>query len=191
LLADGAERPPTADNIRDALGELQNAKPQDTVIIFLGGHGTNEGNDYYFLPHDAQTRNNRWLSSTVIRWSEIQQTIENTQGKRLLFIDTCHAGGAIKPSVLKNAANENIIVIAATDYNSVAQEVPKLKHGVFAYALLEGLQGKADFGANQRISIKELDTYISNRVPSLTDNLQEPVIHVPNGFKDFELVQLD
>ena len=190
LLTDGAT-PPTADNIRDALDILLSTQPEDTTVIFLSGHGVQEDDGYYFLPYDAQSRQNRWRSSTTVRWTDIQHAIQNSQGKRLLLVDTCHSGGAINPALLKNVADENIIVIASTDYNNVAQEIPDLKHGVMAYALIEGLKGKADLVKDNKIYFKELDTYVSSEVKRLTNNAQIPVSHAPNGFKDFELARLD
>ena len=130
--------------------------------------------------------------------SHYQDTLQEAQGRRLLFIDTCYAGAAIiagqerNPSLLKNLSDENIIVIAAMDYETPAQETHQLKHGVLAYSLLEGLKGKADSYKDKSISFKELDAYVSNHVKDLTSGAQTLVSQVPPyGFKDFELVRLN
>ncbi len=195
LLTDGEEKLPTADNIRTALKTLSTTKPEDTTIIFLAGHGVNEANNYYFLPRDVK-RNEQW--ENALHWSHFQDTLQETQGRRLLFIDTCYAGAALSadqernPSLLKNLSDDNIIVIAATDYETPAQETHQLKHGVLAYSLLEGLKGKADSYKDKSISFKELDAYVSNHVKDLTSGAQTLVSQVPPyGFKDFELVRLN
>jgi uncharacterized caspase-like protein len=192
LLTDGA-KPPTANNIRDALDTLLNAKENDTTVIFVAGHGENGDDGYYFLSKDASQRNGRWRSSTVLCWLDFQDVIQNTKGKRLLLLDTCHSGAAIQPSLLKKVVDDRIYVMVATDYQNLAQETDKLRHGVFAYSLLEGLRGEADRNAlsDNKIQLQELAAYVSGKVRQLTDNMQQPVLHIPNGFKDFDLVQLD
>ena len=189
LLADGSKEAPTAANIQDALDLFAQASKDDTVILFLAGHGVNEDGQYYFLPSDARQRWNRWRKSSVIKWRVLQDALEESQGQRLLFVDTCHAGNAFNSRLIKDAADAKIVVISATDSDSFAQELPKLKHGVFTYALLEGLKGKADYNRDKLIKIKELDNYLSEEVEKLTDGHQVPVLHAPGGLKNFVLAQ--
>jgi WD40 repeat protein len=187
LATDNTGEPPTANNIRDALDVFSKSTPNDTVILFVAGHGINQtdGSGYYFLPQDAQEHaDGGWKSSSIIKWYDLLDALMNAKGQRILFVDTCHSGAAFNPRLLKDSGDQNILVFSASDANTSAQEIVALGHGVFTYAILEGLSGKADFMADQNITLKELDTYISNRVPVLTENLQIPVIHTPGGFKD-------
>jgi WD40 repeat protein len=185
LLADGADEAPTADNIQDAVDFFAQANQNDTVILFLAGHGVNEDGQYYFLPREASQRWNRWRKSSVIKWRVFQDAMQETQGRRILLVDTCHSGNAFNSRLVKDSADGSIVVISATDSSSFAQELPELKHGVFTYALLEGMKGKADFNRDKHIKIKELDAYLSNRIEYLTEGGQVPVLHAPGGFKDF------
>ena len=50
-----------------------------------------------------------------------------------------------------------------------AAEVEVLKHGVFTYALLEALSGKADKGNDKKITVAELKAYMDERVPELSE----------------------
>jgi hypothetical protein len=69
LLVSGGAIPPTKANIEDALLLFREARPEDTVILFLAGHGVNEGADYLFMPEDAQrTGSGQWRPSSVVRW---------------------------------------------------------------------------------------------------------------------------
>jgi WD40 repeat protein len=189
LLADGAQTP-TAANIQDSLDILYQATANDTVIIFLAGHGVNEDNNYYFLPQEAkQGYNQRWRKSSVIKWRVLQDALEETAGRRILLVDTCHSGGAFNSRLIKDAADARITVISATDSETVAQELPQLKHGVFTYALLEGLKGKADYNRDKLIKIKELDTYIAEKVEQLTGGTQMSVSYSASGLKNFVLAQ--
>jgi WD40 repeat protein len=185
LLADGADEAPTADNIQDAIDLFVDAGKDDTVVLFLAGHGVNENGQYYFLPREASQRWDRWRKSSVIKWRVFQDAMQETQGRRILLVDTCHSGNAFNSRLVKDSADGKIVVISATDSSSFAQELPELKHGVFTYALLEALKGKADFNRDKHIKIKELDTYLSNRIEYLTEGGQVPVLHAPGGFKDF------
>src|SRR5215468_1629609 len=47
------EDAPTASNIIDAVELLRQARETDTVVLFIAGHGINEGPSYRFLPTDA------------------------------------------------------------------------------------------------------------------------------------------
>ena len=58
-------------------------------------------------------------------------------------------------------------------------------HGVFTFAILEGLNGKADLMKDGIIKIKELDTYISEQVPIYTKGGQHPITYPPKGYPNF------
>ena len=189
LLADGATRP-TAANIKQALALFKQAGPQDTVVLFLSGHGVYDGRDYYFLPYDAKAQRNQWQPDSVIKWDVLQAALQEAKGRRVLLVDTCHAGGAINPRLIKDASDHEIIVLSATDTYSVAQELPELGHGVFTHALLKGLKGKADFvGEDNVISINELYTYLEFTIKTVTDGSQVPTSNTTAGFKNFGFVK--
>ncbi|MCP4696781.1 MAG: hypothetical protein GY862_08020 [Gammaproteobacteria bacterium] len=185
LLADGAKKIPDADNIRDALALFEQATDKDTTVLFLAGHGVNQGGEYYFLPQNAQRRNGKWRRSSVVRWDEIQDAVANARGRRLLLVDTCHAGNAFNARMLKEAADADILVFSATDGDSLAEERPNLKHGIFTHALLESLSKKGDGIPDGLIRVAEINAYLSSRVLALSDEMQTPVLHAPAGFKDF------
>ncbi|MDM8563312.1 caspase family protein, partial [Candidatus Marithioploca araucensis] len=119
LLADGEKTPPTAANIKNALKLFKQAGKNDTVVLFLSGHGDNAGREYYFLPKNAKEKGSNWHPDTVVKWRELQNLLENTLGKRILLVDTCYAGGAFNPRLIKDTSDNNIIVISATDKWSV------------------------------------------------------------------------
>lgn len=187
LLVSGGTTPPTKANIEDALLLFREANPEDTVVLFLAGHGVNEGADYLFMPQDAQgTDDGRWRPSSVVRWHVLQQALQEAHGSRIMFVDTCHSRGAFSSRLVKDASDANIIVFAATDRDSAAQERDDLGHGVFTYALNEGLQGGADFMKSGAINILELSVFVSNQVKRLSNNEQEPTFSL-SGVKNFVL----
>jgi WD40 repeat protein len=187
LLVSGSPTPPTRANIEDALALFGEAKEEDTVILFLAGHGVNEGADYLFLPEDAQpTPNGHWRPSTMVQWHVLQKALQDAKGRRIMFVDTCHSSGAFSPRLVKDASDSNIIVFAATDRDTQAQERAELGHGAFSYALHKGLEGAADLLKKGAINILELGVFVSDEVKRLTNDEQEPAFNI-SGSKNFML----
>src|SRR6516164_11716166 len=144
LLVTGGDTPPTKANIEDALAVFHDARPEDTVILFLASHGVNDGPNYLMIPEDAERNDaGRWRPSSVIKWSDLQQALQDAQGSRIMFVDTCHSSGAYSSRLVKDAADANIVVFSATDKDTQAQETSKIGHGVFTYAVSQGKIGRA------------------------------------------------
>jgi len=193
LLSDNRGSQPTKRNIEQALKQLGNAQKTDTTIIFLSGHGMNIGKDYYLIPRDAKRRGSEIDKNSLVSWQQIQNALVKGLGRKILLIDTCHAGNAFNPRLLKDSADQNIVVLSATDSDNVSIEMERLGHGVFTYSLLKGLKGKADLfdEDNGKIMFKELDAYVSLLVAQLTGDRQKTVSQAGSGgFKDFIFMQL-
>ena len=192
LISDNQGKTPSKSNIETALQALS-PKKEDTTILFLAGHGINLDGEYFFMPKGSKRQGSKLNQNSLVRWKILQDAIANSQGRRILLVDTCHAGKAFNPRLLKDAANKNIVVLSATDANTVSRETNKFGHGVFTYALLEGLKGEADMMKfdGGKIMFSELNTYVTNMVKYLTNNRQKPVSQASSeGFVDFTFVQL-
>ena len=173
----GQSSDPTAANILDAIGLLKQAKETDTVLLFIAGHGFNEGPNYRFLATNAEWADGALRGSTVVHWQILQEAVEAAKGRRILLIDTCHAGNAYNQRIGNAAYHANIIAFTAARFDQLALEDPALGHGLFTYAVVEGLGGKDDPGAKQQISTKDLAYYVVKRVEQLAKALngeQEP-----------------
>jgi WD40 repeat protein len=178
LLVTGGDTPPTKANIEDALLLFHDAGPDDTVVLFLAGHGDNEGADYLFLPENAEDKGKYYLPSTVVKWSVLQGALQNAQGIRIMFVDTCHSHGAYNPRLVKDAADANVVVFSATDSATEAQERGDLGHGIFTYALDEGLRGLADPWKTGKVNILALGAFVSAEVRRLTNEEQRPAYNI-------------
>lgn len=180
---------PTRENIERALSFFRLSRPEDTVILFMAGHGVDEENQYLFLPEDAQQHGDAWRPSSVLKWEVLQTALQEAQGRRIMFVDTCHSGNRVDFSRFrKNVINDAIIVFSATDEKTLAQEHPDLGHGVFSHALIEGLEGKAKSnGSKNTISIMELGVFVSNEVKRLTAGAQQPAYFLSGV--DFEIAR--
>lgn len=188
----------TKDNILAALNQLRSMPPQDMVVVYMAGHGVSIGDDWYFVPHDLRNADSEEaLKAQGLSSSELKKAVETMSADRtLLLLDTCHSGTAVSPlrdyrgmkSLRLLARSVGTHILAATDRDQYAIELAKLKHGIFTYALLEGLQGKADTApADGSVSAAEIIRYVEEKVPLLAAKYTE-YAQYPTGYsrgKDF------
>lgn len=77
-------------------------------------------------------------------------------------------------------------VIASSRGSEVSIESDQWENGVFTFCLLKGLvEGKADLDKNNKITISEMEQYLSQAVPELTDHTQIPTSRIENISNDF------
>jgi uncharacterized caspase-like protein len=112
--------------------------------------------------------------------------LQNAAGRRVMFIDTCHSERAFNPWVMNTASDKQLVVFSATDAPTLAIEDPQLGHGIFTYSLLDGLQGKADYGGDGLVNVFELNLYVSQEVTRRTSGRQQPAFH--SSGTDFPIV---
>jgi uncharacterized caspase-like protein len=168
---------PTAANIRDALDKLRAAQETDTVVVFLAGHGANDGPNYRFLPMDAEPLGDGWRSNSAVTWYEIEESLQAAKGRRLLFVDTCHAGNAYNQRLGNTSYHANIIAFSSAGWDQEALERADLGHGIFTYAVVEGVEGAADLDHKHTIRTKQLYEFVVKRVGVLAKDFgmsQEP-----------------
>jgi WD40 repeat protein len=163
---------------------IARAKPEDVFMFYYAGHGTldEENNDeYYLVPTDItklygdpQQLHARGISATDLRGFLTQIKSQ----KQIVLMDACHSGGAVKSlstrgvatdekAMVQLARSSGVVMIASSGTKQLATEFEALKHGVFTYALLEALDGKADNG-DRKITVNEIKFYMEDRVPELT-----------------------
>ena len=174
VLADGggAVDAPTAANIFDALDILRDAKENDTTMLYIVGHGVNDGPSYRFLPTDAQLVGDTWRGATVVPWQVLQEAIEATKGRRVLFIDTAHTGNAYNQKLGNQAYHANIIAYTAARFDQFPLTDPKLGKSLFAHAVVEGLEGRAGSGSGKGLSTNQLAQYVNMRVGEMAKGIR-------------------
>ena len=141
---------PTAANIRDALGVLGQSQPNDTVLLFVSGHGFTEAQNYRILAH--RRRLHARACCAIQPWCpgvDFQEAVEAAKGRRILFLDTCHSGNSYNQRLSNDAYAANIIVYSASRWNQDALELCDLGHGVFTYAVVQGVNGAAKNAAGE------------------------------------------
>ena len=147
------------------------------VYVFYSGHGlpSEDGSSLFFLPHEA---NRDLLERTAISQKEIVDAIQRTSPKSVtMFIDSCYSGqsrtgetllASARPIriVAKEASSfpPNFTVISASALDQISSSSPELKHGIFSYYLMRGMEGEADANGDKQITVGEMQTYLSENV---------------------------
>jgi WD40 repeat protein len=172
------------DKVLDGLKWLrQSVNSDDMGILFLAGHGFMLQNHYYFAPTDLDLSSDDAGIRSGVPGGVIQDTLANLKGRGIFFLDTCHSGFALSElkintdmtGTLNDIGDEKaVVVLAGSAGRQSAQEADEWNNGAFTKAILEGLNGKADYARNGRITPPLLHTYVSDRVKRMTENQQTP-----------------
>jgi hypothetical protein len=193
-----ANQDATKSKIESLLGTTikRKASKDDTVIIFYAGHGAVEpdpsnpdgdGFEKYLLPYEANLED---LYSTSISMNNIRTIFARISAERLIFIaDTCYSGASGGRTMMASKTRANLsdkfyeriskgkgrVIISSCSANEISKEDDNLQHGVFSYYMLEGLKGRADQDGDGIITVSELFSYISRKVPQASAQDQHPV----------------
>ena len=111
-------------------------------------------------------------------------------GQSVRRIDTCHSGNAYNQRLGNAAYHANIIAYTAARFDQTSKEDDTLGHGLFTYALLEGLEGKGGIATRRQISTKELADYVIKRVEELAkaqNSSQDPQYFKGRDAEDYVL----
>lgn len=188
----------TRDSIRRTLKEAASqTREEDTLVVFMAGHGTMLDQRYYFIPQELRKQASPWedeIRQRAIPAEELSECLGGAKAlRRVLIFDTCAASGAtgalvkgyagfeIRGAMERLGRTQGIFTIAASDATQEAQESAELGHGVLSYALLAGLNavqqgplaGRSVHPASpdRVVNITEWFSYAMGQVPRLTEKL--------------------
>ncbi|MCK5023122.1 MAG: caspase family protein [Candidatus Aenigmarchaeota archaeon] len=158
-------------NIMSIFGELRkNLKPEDTLIVFLAGHGMidriADREEKYFLPVDINYQN---LFATAIEMNRFHRMLDVRAERVLVIADLCYSGdiklrGGTEQFFEPLFGKGRILI----GYEGVAREDKTLGSGYLTYYLLEGLKGLADKDQNGKITFHEAYEYASTKIREIT-----------------------
>ena len=166
-------------------------KSTTDVYVFYSGHGlpTQDGSGLYWLPQRA---NRDLISKTGILLSEINSDIQASKPKSVtIFMDACYSGQArggetlvasARPIALKSQPTtfpSNFTVISASQADQISSSSPELQHGIFSYYLMRGMEGEADLNKDGKITLDEIQKYLSENVgrqARIMNRQQEPQV---------------
>jgi len=165
-------RDATRSNILAALAAAaQTARPEDTFVLYLAGHGVRSEPDrrFLFLPHetasvtDAQAMRNSALDENTM----VAALARIRARDGFLFIDTCHAGQVTIDSLAALGNETGRFLLAASSSVQEALDSYDERNGVFAFAVREGMAGRAATDGDGRVSALALGEWVTRRVPQL------------------------
>jgi len=200
----------TVENVRAAVDLfLERARENDFIFLFIAGHGAQDPFDpksLYLILHDSKVTN---MPRTALNMSALQALFTTRlRAKRMvILIDACHSGG-VDPgqtaSVRQLERSENNTfslyaeklfsgegraLLTSSDVNESSEEGKKWGHGVFTWAILEGLRGTADVNRDRVVTTGELFDFVSDKVREETNSRQNPRA-LPGTNRDFPLARL-
>jgi len=182
----------TKQKIFAAFDNLSQATNDDTVIVFIAGHGgEDEQKNYYFLPYDADTQSLKAVQKTTIKWTDLRDRLLRLPGRVLVFLDTCHSGGVPGNGAEAYSAYYNVLrdlqskstsdqlpalVFASCKADQVSHEAGTFtdakgnpvafSHGAFTYALLQALSPTKDNPAAQhgKVTPDDLNVFLHSYI---------------------------
>ena len=175
--------------VLSALGDVFAADAGAIVFAYLAGHGAAAGDDFYFVPIDADPAD---LEGTCVPLAEVRQLFQECPSERvLLFLDCCHSGGIIPrrtsaqaatPEQTREAMRRTLSVVhgkgklifAACTPKQFAYESQAVQHGFFTHALVRGLRGAAA-GHDHKITANSLFDFIAAEVEVQAGSIQQPM----------------
>lgn len=167
----------TKTSINAHISDLYQVPPQDVVVLYFAGHGKAAGDQWFFAPHELQALDGPTVQNDGISSEQLKEHMARIGAQKMaILFDACESGAAMhaftefdnRRSMALLSRATGIHIASATTAAQSASELVDLGHGVFTYALLEGMKGKADRAPKDRqVSVTELLAFIQQYVPFL------------------------
>jgi hypothetical protein len=133
----------------------EKATQNDIFVLFLSGHGTLVGKEFYYLTADAAAFDLGKDADRVAIGTDSLRTwmLKINAGKQVVIIDACHSGGALDGLVTKKevpadqqrsldllAERTGTYLLAASAAGQSAFEMSLYSQGLLVYNLLLGMR---------------------------------------------------
>ncbi|MEK9622769.1 MAG: caspase family protein [Alphaproteobacteria bacterium] len=184
LVDDSADEKGILLSVQDWLHRASKPGKSD-IYIFFAGHGlaSEDGEDMYLLPHDGSPR---LLDRTALLRKELFRDIAKANPRSVTaFLDTCYSGTtrgtgtliASRPIAIRareQAIPDGFTVMTAAAGDQTAKPLEEVKHGMFSYFLMKGMEGDADANRDNQITAGELHAYVQQNVIQQSSGSQTP-----------------
>jgi WD40 repeat protein len=193
--------------LESAFARYRTIAPGDVFVFYVASHGTVAGEDlasrgYFLIPSNVNTISDEAIRRDALGEDELKQMIASIPATRkLLLLDTCHAGAmgdammlttrgleemaAVK--VLSGAVGSTVLSASTSDQEALEGQDG---HGLFTWVLLQGLGGDADLRKHGYINTFDLADYVDDEVPRIAEQhfkrKQVPNLH--NAGQSFQIV---
>jgi hypothetical protein len=166
-------------------------------VFYIAGHGATFDGDYYFLPpslgdfSEAAVKARGFGPKTLPAWFALIKA-----QKSIWIFDTCQSGSAgrlfFRDATADAAAYQRLrastgrtLFMAASDQQAAIEGYKN--HGLFTYALLEGL---ARAGSGDKVQLFDLADYVQMRVPEISRDLSTCTARGAGEFCQKPIVEL-
>jgi len=195
------------EKIKDAFKEVsKTVKPNDLFVFYDASHGlidiVDDKEQYYLITSNVLLLSSRRINKDALSQTELIRLVGSIPAqKKLIILDTCHAGKGGKEitlallagtrgltestaiKLLQRAVGSNVFS-ASSDTQAALEGYQG--HGLFTYALVKGLTGAADIDGDGFIKIYELADYVEEQVVILSEEKfkrqQTPIIQTGANF---------
>lgn len=153
----------------------------DLIMIFYAGHGFSypNGKDTYWLTYDTVVGNkngSRIKSTAFSNLTLASKILDIKAGKFVFFIDACFSNGMVEKQTAVRGLDsymglgKDYTIITSSKSDQLSMESARFKHGLFSYALINGLSGNADTNQDGWVEIDELWPYMKS---DITENASQ------------------
>ena len=151
------------------------ASPDDTLFVYMAGHGDVKNGEYFFIAHDTDLDR---YTDTAVPLKTLKGLFDRTKSRQVcLWLDFCHSGGILTArrvsadddwSVIKRTLHvvqgQGKVIYAACNPSQSAYEDSTIGHGLFTHALLRGLRGEA--APDGEVTVSSLYDFIDREIGS-------------------------
>ena len=167
------------------------------IYFYYAGHGSPDikQNKAYLIPYDGDPN---YASQTGYEIEKFYENLANLKAKNVtVFLDACFSGANRENEMLLANARPitievdspiayGITVFSAAGNKEISSAWTDMKHGLFSYFLMKGMQGNADENSDGDLTIKELGDYIQSNVSEqagFLDREQTPSVVSDNYYR--------
>ena len=183
----------TRENVGDAIsGFVRKARPGDRIYFFFAGHGDMEDltqiENGLLLLYNSPNGNYFGMNDDVLEVLDLKRYLSplSERGIEVYFIvDACHSGnlkggvqGMQQTASALAASWGREFKILSCQPNQLSLESKEWGggRGLFSLKLEEGMEGMADRNGDKKVSLLELQQYITEKVATISEGTQIPVV---------------
>ncbi len=170
----GGDLEPTAANIEKQLKLFEQAQANDTVALFISGHGGSDDRDksgvYRFFGSDTRfaADSQDFEPRSFVPWTEIDDALNGAYGRKLLFVDTCFSSGAYYKGFGGRAFYANEVAYLSAGPNQKGLWHADFGGSLFARAAVDGFND----GAKAPVTTGTLADYMKGHLQELLGDLK-------------------
>lgn len=143
---------------------------EETLLFYFSGHGYSVEKENFLISSDTELD---LIEETSISLEYVFNKIKNAKSKiKFIIIDSCHSGIHLSKSIgngfkelnLKEIDAEGIVIFASSKGDELSFIEDKKEMSVFTHYLIKGLQGHAKLDREDRLSLDNLNKYVTSKV---------------------------